>query len=261
MGRAAGFLALGIGKAAAATLTVIPEEFRGRTPTLDELCDILLGAILKRRSQGAAFGVAVLAEGLIEAVGEEGLLRAAGSEEGLRRYGTVVRDEHGHLRLGEIEFGRLVKDHLGQRLQGHGLSLPLTLVDKDLGYELRCADPIPFDAEYTRDLGYGAVKFLRSEAAGRVGAVISFVAGQLRPLPFDELIVPATGRMRPRQVNVEGEAYECARRYMIRLERGDFEGPQRLGPIAAAAGLNPEQFRKYFGYLVGLGEGARPADG
>ena len=36
MGRAAGHLALGIGKAAAATLTIIPEEFRGRPVTLDE---------------------------------------------------------------------------------------------------------------------------------------------------------------------------------------------------------------------------------
>src|SRR6185312_14523212 len=55
MGRAAGFLALGIGKAAAATLTIIPEEFRGREVTLDELCDILLGAIIKRRSQNSPF--------------------------------------------------------------------------------------------------------------------------------------------------------------------------------------------------------------
>src|SRR6266446_2215156 len=69
MGRAAGFLALGIGKAAAATLTVIPEEFRGRSITLDELCDILLGAIIKRLSQGVLFGVAVLAEGLIATIG------------------------------------------------------------------------------------------------------------------------------------------------------------------------------------------------
>src|SRR5947209_3499272 len=49
MGRAAGFLALGIGKAAAATLTIIPEEFRGREVKLDEVCDILLGSIIKRR--------------------------------------------------------------------------------------------------------------------------------------------------------------------------------------------------------------------
>jgi 6-phosphofructokinase 1 len=84
MGRAAGFLALGIGKAAAATLTIIPEEFRGQRVTLDRLCDLLLGAILKRRSQGSPFGVAVLAEGLIEAIGEQGLLQAFGSEDNLR---------------------------------------------------------------------------------------------------------------------------------------------------------------------------------
>src|SRR5881227_3934201 len=51
MGRAAGHLALGIGKAAAATLTIIPEEFRGRgrRVTLDELCDLILGSMLKRK--------------------------------------------------------------------------------------------------------------------------------------------------------------------------------------------------------------------
>ena len=51
MGRAAGHLALGIGKAAAATLTIIPEEFRGRALTLDELCDIIIGAIIKRKAR------------------------------------------------------------------------------------------------------------------------------------------------------------------------------------------------------------------
>jgi 6-phosphofructokinase 1 len=255
MGRAAGFLALGIGKAAAATLTVIPEEFRGRPVTLDALCDLLLGAILKRRSQGSPFGVAVLAEGLLEAIGERGLLAAFGSEEELRRYGKVERDAHGHLRLGEIEFGRMVRDHLATRLAALGIKLPLTMVDKDLGYELRCADPIPFDAEYTRDLGYAAVKFLRSQSAGRFGAIISFVAGRMRPLPFDELIVPQTGRMRPRKVDVDGEAYECARCYMIRLDRGDFEDPERLAALAAAAGMGPEQFRRGFGHLADLGAG------
>src|SRR5262249_27528728 len=161
------------------------------------------------------FGVAVLAEGLLEAVGERGLLQAMGSEQKLRRYGQVQRDEHNHLRLGEIEFGRLIKDYLTARLAAHGLALPLTLVDQDLGFELRCADPIPFDAEYTRDLGYAAVKFLRAPEAGRFGAIISVLNGRLQPLPFEQLILPQTGRMRPRKVNVEGEAYECARRYMI----------------------------------------------
>jgi 6-phosphofructokinase 1 len=246
MGRAAGFLALGIGKAAAATLTIIPEEFRGGKVTLDVVCDIVLGAIIKRRSQGSAFGVAVVAEGLIEAIGEAGLLASLGAKQ-LGRYGKLDRDAHGHLRLGEIDFGRMVKDHVAKRLED--LGLPSTLIDKELGYELRSADPIPFDAEYTRDLGYGAVKFLRTPDAGRYGAIINFVAGRLDPLPFEDVIVPETGRMKPRKVNVESETYECARRYMIRLEAQDFAEPERLSALAAAAGISPAQFRQRFGYL------------
>jgi 6-phosphofructokinase 1 len=249
MGRASGHLALGIGKASAATLTIIPEEFRGNKLTLDHLCDIILGAIIKRRSQRSQYGVVVLAEGLIEAIGEEGLLAAMGDAQ-LSLYGRVQRDPHGHLRLGEIEFGRMVRDRLTARADELGLKV--ALIDKDLGYELRCADPIPFDAEYTRDLGYGAAKFLRSEAAGRFGAIISFVGGRMQPLPFDDMINPKTGRMQPRKVDVDGEAYECARHYMIRLERSDFENAARLASLAATAGMNSDQFKARFGYLVGV---------
>ena len=110
--------------------------------------------------------MAVLAEGLIESIGEEGLLEAMRQEQ-LRPLRQVERDPHGHLRLGEIEFGRMIKDRLAGRLEELGLKM--TLIDKDLGYELRCADPIPFDAEYTRDLGYGAVKFLLLGEAASTG--------------------------------------------------------------------------------------------
>src|ERR1700738_2761570 len=65
MGRAAGHLALGIGQAGAATLTIIPAEFRGRPVTIDEVCDILIGSIVKRRSKGTTYGVVILAEGLL----------------------------------------------------------------------------------------------------------------------------------------------------------------------------------------------------
>jgi 6-phosphofructokinase 1 len=251
MGRAAGHLALGIGKAAAATLTVIPEEFRGRQLPVDELCDIILGSIIKRKSQNALYGVVVLAEGLIEAIGEQGLLAAIGDGQ-LGRYGKVARDPHGHLRLGEIEFGRMLNDFLSSKLDEMGVKT--TLIDKDLGYELRCADPIPFDAEYVRDLGYGAVKFLRSPAAASFGAIISFVGGRMVPLPFDQMINPQTGRMLPRKVDVEGEAYECARRYMIRLERRDFDEPARLARLAASSGMDADTFRKRFGYLAGIAD-------
>jgi 6-phosphofructokinase 1 len=249
MGRAAGHLALGIGKASAATLTIIPEEFRGRPVTLDEVCDIVIGAVIKRRSMRAPYGVAVLAEGLLESIGEKRLEQVDGVLQG--RYGKIERDPHGHLRLGEIEFGRMTKDRLAVKLAE--LKLPVALIDKDLGYELRCADPIPFDAEYTRDLGYGAVKFLRSEESKKHGAIISLVGGRLDPVPFEKMINPQTGRMLPRKVDVNGEGYECARRYMIRLEKRDFDNQQRLARLAEAAGMSVEAFRQRFEYLVQTG--------
>src|SRR5438876_151418 len=249
MGRAAGHLALGIGKAAAATLIVIPEQFRGQPATLDEVCDIIIGSILKRRADGTQYGVVVLAEGLIEAMGEKGLVSAMQSGK-LERYGKISRDDHGHLHLAEIEFGRMMKDLLTERLEQLGVKM--TLVDKDLGYELRCADPIPFDAEYTRDLGYGAVKCLLSEDAGRFGASVSFEDGKMVPLPFEKMLNPETKRMQMRKVNVDGEAYECACHYMIRLERDDFEDPAQLRKLAASVSMRPEQFRQRFGHVAGL---------
>ncbi len=252
MGRAAGHLALGIGKAAAATLTIIPEEYRGRRPVaLDELCDTIIGSIIKRRARDLHYGVVVLAEGLIESVGEEGLLQSM-DEGTLGLYGKLKRDPHGHLRLGEIEFGRMVRDRLSYRLQE--LNLQMSLIDKDLGYELRSADPIPFDAEYTRDLGYGAVKFLMSDLSARFGAVISFVGGRMLPSPFEQMIDPTTGRMHVRRVDINGEGYECARRYMIRLERDDFETAANLEKLAASVEMTPKAFRDRFGYVVGIGD-------
>lgn len=249
MGRAAGHLALGIGKAAAAAITIIPEEFRGKPVTAEEVADLMIGSIIKRQADGSNYGVAVLAEGLIESMGEKGLVTAVPGGQ-LDRYGKVTRDDHGHLRLGEIEFGRLMKDLVTSRLEQLGLKM--TLIDKDLGYELRCADPIPFDGEYTRDLGYGAVKFIRSPAAGNYGAIISFIDGKLVPLPFEKMLDPKTGRFTVRKVNVDGEAYECATEYMIRLEKIDFEDQAQLAKLAATVSLSPEKFRARFGYLVGL---------
>jgi len=249
MGRTAGHLALGIAKAAAATLAIIPEEFRGRQVSINEICDIIIGSILKRRAGGILYGVVVLAEGLVEAMGEKGLMAGVPGGQ-LERYGKVKRDDHGHLHLAEIEFGRMMKDLLSERLGKLGVKM--TLIDKDLGYELRCADPIPFDAEYTRDLGYGAVKFLLSPDAAKFGAIVSFAEGKMVPLPFEKMLDPETKRMTVRRVNVDGEAYECACHYMIRLERADFEKPEQLERLAASVSMKPEQFRQRFGYVVGL---------
>jgi len=237
MGRTAGHLALGIGKAAAATLTIIPEEF-GTTEaqiTVKQVADILEGCILKRRASGKNYGVAILAEGL----------GAQMSEEELSEYGHLERDAHGHIRLGEIDLGGVFKETVNHRLKERGLKT--TIVSKNLGYELRCADPIPFDTAYTRDLGYAAVKFLRN---GGSGALISVVGGSMHPIPFTELLDKQTHRTSVRRVNVKSESYEVARRYMIRLDASDLDDSHTLDRIAREANVSPEEFRTQFGGLA-----------
>jgi hypothetical protein len=58
--------------------------------------------------------------------------------------------------------------------------------------------------------------------------------------------------MQVRRVNVDGEAYECACHYMIRLERGDFEDAEQLQKLAGSVGMAPEQFRQRFGHVAEL---------
>jgi 6-phosphofructokinase 1 len=235
MGRKAGHLALGIGKAAGATLTLIPEEFMGRRIRLKAVVDTLVGAILKRLSYGRRDGVAVLAEGLVLSIDPEDLSRLE----------EVERDAHGNVRIAEVNIGEMIKAQVAQRLRAFGIKT--TIVAKNIGYELRCADPIPLDMEYTRDLGYCATKYLLS---GGNAVMISIQGGQFVPIPFGQLLDPQTGRARVRAVDVHSTRYAIARRYMIRLRRDDFEDPHELAKFAATAGLTLEQFREEFGYLI-----------
>jgi 6-phosphofructokinase 1 len=235
MGRKAGHLALGIAKAAGATLAIIPEEFPGGKTTLDTLSDILVGAVVKRLSEQRKDGVAILAEGLAESI----------PEKEIERLGNIERDEHDNIRFAELDLGRGIKKQVEARLAGLGIKT--TIVSKDIGYELRCADPTPSDIEYTRDLGYCAAKFLLE---GGSNAMISLQGGQFVPVPFATLIDPATGRTRVRTVDIHSTRYAIARRYMMRLRRDDFENSQKLARLAHTAGLSPEQFRTRFEYVV-----------
>lgn len=234
MGRKAGHLAMGIGKAAGATLTLIPEEFPGRVP-FQALVDILTCAVVKRLSGGQRHGVAVIAEGVVEGL----------DEQELEQLKDVERDAHGHIRLSEIDIGEILKRSVQSQLKE--LSIKASLVAKDIGYELRCTDPIPYDMEYTRDLGYCAAKYLLS---GGSAVMVSIQGGHFVPVPFDELLDPETGRTKVRLVDIHSASYAIARRYMIRLRRDDFEDPEALANFAATANLSVEQFRERFAYLV-----------
>jgi 6-phosphofructokinase 1 len=230
MGRQAGHLALGIGKAAGATLTLIAEEFPQPVVPFGAIVDVVEGSIIKRRAMGHHHGVAVLAEGLIGKLDPDEIAELE----------DVERDEHGHIRMAEVDLARKVKVELQGRFLRRGIKL--TITNKNLGYELRCADPIAFDAAYCRELGYHAVRFL---AGGGSGAMITVQDGRAVPIPFAHMRT-AEGRTRVRNVDIGSESYRVAREYMLRLEADDFADPAFVERLAEAAGSSADELRARF---------------
>ena len=246
MGRKAGHLALGIGKAAGATLTLIPEEFEGKRVELSRVCDILEGAIIKRLAQGRDDGVAVIGEGIGEKLDPESLCEIPGVR--------VEYDSYGHIRLAEIPLETILKREVQRRFEERNQKV--TITDLTLGYELRCAPPVPFDIDYTRTLGYGATRFLLHEPVEesvRLGGVVCLGrAGHLRVLPFSAFRDADTGRTKVRLVDIESEGYRVARDYMLRLEMSDLEDPETLAELAAASGMPEADVTARFGNAVRL---------
>ena len=235
MGRKAGHLALGIGKAAGATVTLIPEEYQEGTLRLTTVVDTLCGAIIKRMASGRPDGVAVIAEGIVEHVDPQDLAELDG----------VERDAHGHIRIAEIAFGEILKDKVQKRLAKWGVKP--TIVAKNIGYELRCADPIPYDMDYARDLGYCASKYLTE---GGNAAMVCVTQSMFQALPFDTIMDRKTGRVRVRMVDMNSDRYMIARRYMLRLRKDDFDDPSEIAKFASVLGLSLEEFQQEFGYIV-----------
>jgi ATP-dependent phosphofructokinase / diphosphate-dependent phosphofructokinase len=239
MGRKAGHLALGIGRSSGATLTLIPEEWRGRKIRLQEVVDILATSILRRLAEGRRYGLAVVAEGVIERMEIEDLDQLKEAE----------RDEHGHVRLAEINFGDVLRNAV--RAEMKKLGLDMRMVSQNVGYELRCADPSPYDIDYTRAIGQAATEFLMG---GGSHATITIQSGKVVPIPFDSMMDPQTGRTEVRMVDVDSAQYHSATKLMVKLGPDNADDDLLISRMAGLTNLTPEQFMARFGYLMEVGE-------
>lgn len=237
MGRKTGHLALGIGKSSGATLTLIPEEWEGRTIRMQEVVDILVTSMLKRMADDKPYGVALISEGVMEHM----------SHRDLRELDYVERDAFGNVHLSEINFSDILKHELDSELER--LDIPARITSKDLGYELRCSDPVAFDIDYTRSLGEAAVAFLLE---GGTNATVTIQGTRVVPIPFDEMMDQETGRTEIRKVNLNSFIYRSAYKLMIRLKPEDAEDEELLQKMAEHTTLSLDEFKTRFGYLLNL---------
>lgn len=226
MGQRAGHLTLGIGKAVAATVIVIPEEFPDGC-SLQLICDTVEATILKRMILGRRYGVVLVSEGIVNKMAPEEVKKV---------FGTV--DEGHHL------VAREVAKQVMASLRKKDLYVPIG--SRFIGSELRSAQPNATDVQLARDLGYGAVHYLLD---GGSGSIITLVGGFVKTINLEETMDGAA-QYRIRPVDMLSNYYEVARKYQIRLESSDLENPTFMYLVEDKLGMSPKAFSDQFRYTI-----------
>jgi 6-phosphofructokinase len=200
MGRKAGFLALGLGIASGAHISLIPEEFEDRKVSAEELARIVFSSVKKRYVMGEPYGIALMAEGILDCLDPE-------SSDILK---SCPRDEMGRIKYSQIELGDVIGPHLKQFCKEAGYDI--SFYTKNIGYELRCFPPVSFDIEYTRFLGYGAVRYLLE---GKTAIMVTRDFDHLGYEPLERMMLH-DGMVLARKVDLTSDLYQVALRFMTR---------------------------------------------
>ena len=225
MGRSAGHLALGIGEATHCPMTIIPEMFNKTGITLEKIVNLAISSIVKRKILGIDYGTIVVAEGVFHDLDPQEI-KDAGVH--------MTYDEHGHPELGKISKAVLFNDILDKKFKELGLKVKTRPVE--IGYDVRCQDPISYDLSYCTELAMGVYDLY---ARGETGCMVYVdPCGNTNPLYLKDL-QNEEGKIPPRRVEIENGIcrnyfghichfitpadYEAAKKYVANPEAYDFK--------------------------------------
>ena len=217
MGRTCGSLALGIGEATHCPMTIIPEMFNKTEINLDKVVKLSISAILKRKAMGINYGTIVAAEGLFhEFKAEE--MEAAGVR--------FSYDDHGHPELGKVSKAVLFNDLLEAEFKKIGLKVKSRPVE--IGYDVRCQDPVAYDVTYCTELAMGVYQLFSEGKTGCMVYVDSY--GNVSPLYLADLQDPTTGKIPPRVVDINAGTAQNYYKYIAHyVTPEDYEAVKELG--------------------------------
>ncbi|MBK8014654.1 MAG: 6-phosphofructokinase [Deltaproteobacteria bacterium] len=192
-----------------------PAEKR-RCLDLGKLLDRIVNVMITREQKyDKQYGTIVLAEGLAELLPSQAI-------------DNLPRDEHGHLSVGNVGFGKLVAAQVAARYEERtGAKKKVTGVQ--LGYESRCSVPHAFDVMLGSQLGIGAYRALVEE---NLNASMVSVTGQLdlQYVPFAELVNPENLKTEIRFLQPGSDLHRLARLLETRVDRlPDWSSGQRRG--------------------------------
>jgi len=210
MGREAGHLAFGIGASCHFPMIIIPEMFQNVTVTFDRIIKLIISAIVKRKIENIPYGVVIVSEGVFHFMSDEEIESSDIN---------FTYDDHGHPELGNVSKAHIFNILLQHKLKSLGLNVKSRPVE--LGYELRCVQPIAYDQLYCGLLGYG-VKKLFDE--GQTGCMVTATeTGVIAPLYLED-VEDENGKIKPRLVNMNGPKQKLIMEHGLQyIEPGDYE--------------------------------------
>ena len=217
MVRTCGSLELGIGEATHCPMTIIPEMFNKTEICLDKVVKLSISAILKRKVLGINYGTIVAAEGLFHEFKAEGM-EAAGVH--------FSYDDHGHPELGKVSKAVLFNDLLEAEFKKIGLKVKSRPVE--IGYDVRCQDPVAYDVTYCTELAMGVYQLYSEGKTGCMVYVDSY--GNVSPLYLADLQDPTTGKIPPRVVDINAGTAQNYYKYIAHyVTEADYEAVKALG--------------------------------
>jgi 6-phosphofructokinase 1 len=173
--------------------------------------------MIKRKILGISYGVAIISEGVFHFMTDEEI-----TSSGIQ----FTFDDHGHPELGNVSKGHIFNTLLQQRNKELGLKVKSRPVE--LGYELRCVQPIAFDMLYCALMGIG-VKHLFDQGLTSC-MVVSGPNGDISPLYLKD-VEDENGKVKPRLVNMDGQkskmVFEDSLQY---IEPADYEAAKKYVP-------------------------------
>ena len=210
MGREAGHLAFGIGAACHYPMIIIPEMFNKTSVTFEKIINLIISAIVKRKTMGLGYGVVIVSEGVFHFMSDEEI-KSSGI--------NFTFDDHGHPELGNVSKAHIFNILLQNKLKELKLNIKSRPVE--LGYELRCVNPVAFDLMYCNLLGMGVKKLYDEGVTGCM--VTSGPTGDIAPLYLKD-VEDENGKIKPRMVNMKSQKAELVLNYGLQyLCEEDYE--------------------------------------
>ena len=277
MGRSASKITLEVALQTKPAVALISEEVADKNMSLEGIVNYVVDIITERRLKGINHGVVLVPEGLVEFIPEMRTLiqelnqvlaeyetdikdlptlknkqefiypllspqsaqLMASLPEEIEEMLILDRDEHGNVKVSQIETEKLLIDRIRYRVSeikrhpdrffgaGQGKidatpeqiekikSLSLSTQSHFLGYEGRSGKPTLFDAAFTFNLGLTAGSLVLAGKTGYMAAVTAFdQGGKALALPLSGLI---TSEMR------KGKAEEVIEKSLVELSSPSFE--------------------------------------